>query len=70
MAKKLADNLVLASEILSHLLNNSPITCWGKFTTDDLSDAINSTFAAGELIRLAELERKAHAKGVDENDEK
>jgi hypothetical protein len=55
------DNLNLAADILSHLMNSAPVECWGRFTQQDISDALNCTFALAGLLELRETERQQHA---------
>ena len=57
------DNLNLAADILSHLMNSAPVECWGRFTQQDISDALNCTFALAGLLELREIERAQQAKG-------
>jgi hypothetical protein len=63
VANNIQDNLNLAAEILSYLLNTASIECRGKFSVDDLSDAINTCFACGSLLELREIERLQQEKG-------
>lgn len=64
MAGNIRENLALAAEIISYLMNETDPAHWGPYSQQDLSDGINTCFSCAGLLELQEIERRQREKGI------